>query len=135
VVAPKRRISATDRVASGRSGTRGDHDVGGPQRRDLVEGDGVGAAHERVLAQLGDVPGEVVHERIVVVDEQDHGARAAIMPRALSRVSWYSLSGSDSATTPPPAWKYTVFPATWHVRIATLNSSVPPPVQYPIAPQ
>ena len=60
-----------------------------------------------VLAQLADVARQVVDERVVVVDEQDHAAcsSASIMPRALSSVSRYSCSGSESATMPPPALK------------------------------
>ena len=67
------------------------------------------AAHDRLPAQLADVPGEVVDEGVVVVDEEDHGdpafTSASIMPRALSSVSRYSCSGSESATIPPPALK------------------------------
>src|SRR2546427_9280263 len=52
-----------------------------------------------------------------IVDQQDHGTRAAMSPRALSSVSRYSSSGSESATMPPPTWKYTSLPSTRQVRI------------------
>ena len=63
---------------------------------------------DRRLAQLTDVAGQVVDERVVVVEQENHGrASAPISALALSRVSRYSSSGSESATMPPPAWKYT----------------------------
>ena len=91
--------------------------------------DRVVPADQRRLAQLADVAGEVVDEGVVVVDEENHeavesgsgrlatGTAARLrlyqrlnQPRALSSVSRYSSSGSESATMPPPAWKYTCPP-------------------------
>ena len=43
------------------------------------------------------------------------------MPRALSSVSRYSCSGSESATMPPPALKYTRPPRATAVRMAMLR--------------
>ena len=87
------------------------------------ERDRVVAADDRFAAQLADVPREVVDEGIVVVDEENHsGVRSAsIMPRALSSVSRYSCSGSESATIPPPALKYTRPACATAVRIAMLR--------------
>src|SRR4029077_17592387 len=102
-------------------------DVRRRERLDLVRCDPVVAADDRLAAQLADVPGEVVDEGIVVVDDEDHPGirRASIMPRALSSVSRYSCSGSESATIPPPALKYTRPAAATAVRIAMLQSSAP----------
>ena len=88
----------------GRAGAGRQDDVRGGRRRDLIERDRVVPADDGVMAQLAHVPREVVHERIIVVDEEDH-ASAAISARALSSVSRYSASGSESATIPPPTEK------------------------------
>src|SRR5438094_315121 len=69
------------------------------------------ASDNCLLPELAHVAGEVVDEGVVVVDEQDHDLRAAIKPRALSSVSRYSCSGSESATVPG-----------WHTRDKSLRS-------------
>ena len=75
--APKRRTRSVEMPASaGVHGPGRDDDVARRERRDLVERDRVVAAHDRLLAQLAHVAGEVVDERVVVVDEQDHARRA-----------------------------------------------------------
>ena len=92
----------------GRAGTRGNDDVGGRHRFHVVDAQGVVPEDHRRLPELTDVARQVVDERVVVVEQEDHEpASAPINPRALSRVSRYSSSGSESATIPPPAWKYT----------------------------
>src|SRR5688500_17403968 len=68
--------------------------VGGRQR--------VVAAEGGLVAALANVARQVMHERVVVIDEQDH-LNTSMMPRALSSVSRYSWSGSESAMMPPPA--------------------------------
>src|SRR2546422_11650631 len=93
------------------------------------------ASYNGLFPQLAHVAGEVVDERVVVVDQQDHGTMAATSPRALSSVSWYSCSGSESATMPPPTWKYTSWPSTRQVRITMLVSSAPESERYPMEPQ
>src|SRR5271156_1845759 len=107
------------------------------ERLDLGQRHLVVTAHDRVAAQLAHVPGQVVNERVVVIDDQDHAdvARASIRPRALSSVSRYSCSGSDSATIPPPALKWTRSAVATAVRMAMLLSSAPLTLQYPMAPQ
>ena len=63
-------------------------------------------------AQLAQVLDQVVGERIVVVDDEDHAAynpvcassSARNIARALSLVSSYSAVGFESATMPAPAW-------------------------------
>src|SRR6266516_506154 len=69
------------------------------------------------------------------VSVRDHGCNAAIKPCALSKVSRYSCSGSESATMPPPTWKYTSRPSTRQVRITKLVSSAPESERYPMVPQ
>lgn len=51
-------------------------------------------------------------------------AASSIAP-AFINVSWYSASGSESATIPPPAWKCTVLPFTTMVRRVMQVSIVP----------
>ena len=65
-------------------------------------------------AELAEVLREVVSERVVVVDQQDvhRAVRSAVRAIATARstapalltVSWSSVSGTESATRPPPAW-------------------------------
>src|SRR5205085_261026 len=66
---------------------------------------------------------EVVRERVVVVDEQDHAAAsdrsiAASSAASLRRHSSCSAAGSESATIPAPAWRWATPPASTIVRIA-----------------
>src|SRR6185295_20103461 len=98
---------------------------------DFAERDLVVAVYDRVLAELAHISGEVMDERVVVIDEEDHGgtANASIIPRALSSVSRYSCSGSESATIPPPALKYTRPATATIVRMLMLLSSVPVTLQ------
>src|SRR5882672_517493 len=110
---------------SRRAGPGGDDDVRGPQCPDLLERRRVVASYNGLFSQLAHVAGQIVDERVVVVDQQDHGTRAAMSPRALSSVSRYSCSGSESATMPPPTWKYRSRPSTRQVRITMLVSSAP----------
>src|SRR5207247_6986380 len=118
-----------------RARSGGDNDVRGPECLDFLVRRSVMASYNGLIPQLAHVAGQVVDERVVVVDQQDHGTRAAMSPRALSSVSWYSCSGSESATMPPPTWKYTSSPSTRHVRITMLVSSAPETERYPMAPQ
>src|SRR5207247_9067753 len=74
-----------------------------PACRGPLRGRGAWGPSDGFRPQRAYVARQVVDERVVVVDQQDHGASAAIQPRALSSVSAYSFSGSESATIPPPA--------------------------------
>src|SRR2546426_6226837 len=91
-----------DSGLAGRARARGDDDVGGSELLDLVVRRRVMTSYHGLFPQLAHVARQVVHERVVVVDEQYHCSRAAIRPRALSSVSRYSCAGSESATMPPP---------------------------------
>ncbi len=87
----------------------------------LGRGDGVVAEHLELGAQLAQVLHQVIGKRIVVVDDGDHAAppseldwnggqaysgrfsaisTAWARARALFSDSWYSVSGSESATIP-----------------------------------
>ena len=100
-------------ASSGRPGPGRDHDLLRRHRLDLAERHLVVAAHAHVGAQLAEILHEVVGERIVVVDDENHVYRptalacasssARITARALSRVSSYSAAGFESATMPAPA--------------------------------
>ena len=109
----------------GRARPGRDHDVRRRERRDSFHRNRVMPHDVRLEPQLARVARQVVDEGVVVVDEQDHGTRAAMRPPALSSVSRYSCSGSESATIPPPAWKYTMSPSTRYVRITMLVSNAP----------
>src|SRR5213083_2104883 len=123
VLGPKRRTTSVEIPAS--------PGVQGPGERMMCEGCSVSiswrvvASYHGLLSQLAHVAGQVVDERVVVVDQEDHGTRAAMSPRALSSVSRYSCSGSESATMPPPTWTYTSRPSTRQVRITILVSNAP----------
>ena len=59
---------------------------------------------------LAQILNKVVRERVVVIDHHDHNSNppfarliALISARDLFTVSVYSLSGTESATIPPPA--------------------------------
>src|SRR5579864_396020 len=144
----KRRADAGLR---GRARARRDDDRFRRQRAHVVHRDGVVAADVRNLAQFAQILHEVVGERVVVVDHQDHrdlsrygpARRAALMPAAaynprraissarirtlaLLTVSSYSAAGSESATIPPPAWTYATPSRSVTVRIAMHVSSAPP---------
>src|SRR5207249_3455049 len=118
-----------------RTGPRGDDDMRRPKSLDLLVRRSVVASYNGLFSQLAHVAGQVVDERGVIVDQQDHGTRAAMSPRALSSVSRYSSAGSESATMPPPTWKYTSLPSTRQVRITMLVSTAPESERYPMAPQ
>src|SRR5689334_3680547 len=110
-----------------------------PGRQD----DGVGLHRDelggRLLVGLHDDGGpaealdqldKVVRERVVVIDDEDHafastGATAGNRAAAFARVSRSSVSGSESATTPAPAWMLTSSPATTAVRIVMQKSRSP----------
>ena len=79
---------------------------------DLVDGDLVVSLDHHLDAELAEILDEVVGEGVVVIDDEHHGvspstdparSMARIIPMALLTVSWYSPSGVESATTPPPA--------------------------------
>src|SRR6185437_11749438 len=74
--------------------------------------DGVVSTHDHLRAELAEQMREVVRERVVVVDEQDHRCSASARSIAAStaasfrRHSSCSAAGSESATIPAPAWRW-----------------------------
>src|SRR5436309_1844711 len=110
-----------------RTGTGRKDDVARRERGNIIERERVVPAYDGLFAELAHVAGQVINEGIMVIDEQNHArtARASIMPRALSSVSRYSCSGSESATMPPPALKYIRPANATAVRMAMLLSTDP----------
>src|SRR5262245_10202005 len=89
--------------------TRRNHDLRRLQSLDFIERDFVIAEHAELRTQLPEILHEVVRKRIVVIDNDNHSnpfcARviARISALDLLTVSMYSVSGTESATMPPPA--------------------------------
>src|SRR5438046_1137706 len=131
---PPHDVRRNPRLAR-RTGPGGDDDMRRSKSLDLLVRRRVVASYNGLFSQLAHVAGQVVDERVVIVDQQDHGTRAAMSPRALSSGSRYSSAGSESATMPPPTWKYTSLPSTRQVRITMLVSTAPESERYPMAPQ
>ena len=77
------------------------------ERLDFPDSDFVIAFDEKFGAEFAEVLDEVVGERVVVIDDENHIlalSMARIPAIALFTVSWYSPSGVESVTTPPPDW-------------------------------
>ena len=83
----------------------GDHDRLRSGALHGIRVEGVIAANVHLGSQLPQVLHEVVGERIVVVDDEDHESphAAASSASALRHVSSCSRRGSESATIPAPA--------------------------------
>src|SRR5690606_26590397 len=90
------------------------HLAGGQALRNLVHGDLVVAHHGDLGAELPQVLHDVEGEGVVVVHHQDFDRGAHSRPsstssaarnsaRALCSVSFHSISGTESATTPAAA--------------------------------
>src|SRR4029078_12826359 len=107
----------------------------GRQPGDVGGRDAVVAHHAHVLPQLAQVLDEVVGERVVVVDHEQHQAFppearratsiALTTTRALLTHSLCSSAGTLSATMPAPAWTYMVSCFATSVRIAMPKSIFP----------
>src|SRR5207247_409163 len=91
---------------------RGDHHGIGPHRQNLVGGGPIVAEDPHLARQFAQILDEVVRERVVVVDDNNHGvpwfarltrSSARTNAFALFTVSTYSRSGTESATMPAPA--------------------------------
>src|SRR5205823_287589 len=101
----------------GPAGTRGqDHGVG-PASGQAGGRLGVRAHHLGGVAEGFYQLDQVVDERVVVVDHQDHPATAWSSADALAWVSRSSRSGSESATMPAPAWTWAWPSSTTAVRM------------------
>src|SRR5206468_4857540 len=107
---PRERPHGLERDARvvGGLGSRRDHDRLGVTRRDAIHRDPVVAVHLDLGPQLLKILDEVVGERVVVVDDDDHArasarSMASIRAPALLTHSRYSRCGTESATIPAPA--------------------------------
>ena len=109
-----------DTAVARRSWPRRDDDATGAKSHRFVGGHRIVAAYLDLGAESGEQLDQVVGERIVVVDDEDHATTAAETPSplcmpaasssawcnalALWRHSSYSDSGTESATMPAPDW-------------------------------
>src|SRR5919204_5559341 len=137
---PANDVQRHARVVRG-AGTGRDDDALGRERRHALRVDGVVAHHAQLGAELTQVLHEVVGERVVVVDDEDHARgpavamrRARMRPRALEQVSSHSVFGSESATMPAPTWIDARVPWQTIVRIVMHESRLPEYETYPTAP-
>src|SRR6267154_2472450 len=89
-----------------RAGPGGDDDMRRLQHLDSLWRRSVVTSYHGLVSHLAHVAGQIVDERVVVIDQQDQATRAAMRALALSRGSEYSSSGSDSATPLPPYREY-----------------------------
>src|SRR5919204_1014404 len=124
-----------------RARARRDHDPLGRQRRHAIGVHRVVTYHAQLGPQLAEILHEVVGERVVVVDDEDHARdpaaamrRARIRPRAFEHVSSHSVLGSESATMPAPTWIDARVPWQTIVRIVMHESRLPEYETYPTAP-
>ena len=128
--ASRRTISSVAPDSSGRPGPGETTRCDRPQALGLVGVDRVVSPHLHLGPELAEQVREVVGERVVVVDEQDHGrasARSSARSSAasLARHSSCSALGRESATIPAPAWSSASPSWSTIVRIAMQVSSVP----------
>src|SRR2546422_9185284 len=126
---------------SGRAGPGRDHDALGRHRHDPLDVRRVVAHDLEVGAELAQVLDEVVGERVVVVDDEDHRRtapaairRASSIPWAFEHVSSHSVFGSESATMPAPTWTDARWPWQTIVRIVMPEPRLPQYDTYPTAP-
>ena len=116
----------------GRTRAGGNDDLIRCDFRDLFKRDGIVAMHDEICPQFPEILHEVVREGIVIVDDENHThaplsaiSTARNRARALFTVSWYSYSGSESNTTPPPACTYALPSLISMVRMAMHVSRLP----------
>src|SRR5207247_7699169 len=102
-------------------------------------GDLVVPAHEHLRPELLEEVDEVVGERVVVIDQQDHRSASASVIAVSSAASFRrhsscSAAGSESATMPAPACRWATPSRRTTVRIAMHVSRPTPGSAYPTAP-
>ena len=118
------RVRRAGRARARRRGARAR--AAPPRRRDLVV-----PPHHDLRPERPEQVREVVGERVVVVDQEDHHASAPTLPgrsrprarAACRRHSSCSAAGSESATIPPPACRCATPSRRTSVRIAMHVSS------------
>src|ERR671936_2094751 len=102
-----------------------------------VRVDRVVSVHGDFRAELSEQVREVVRERVVDVDQEDHDSARSIAASTaanLRRHSSCSAAGSESATIPAPAWRYAIPSRSTIVLMAMHVSRSPPGRAYPTAP-
>src|SRR3954451_14302991 len=117
----------------GAAGAGREDDPLGPAGQQRLDALGVVAHHHDLRARPGEHLHQVVGERVVVVDHQDHdrlssssaSATAVSSAAALFLVSRSSEAGSESATMPAPAVTEVSFSRTTRVRMAMQVSRSP----------
>src|SRR5271157_343470 len=114
----------------GPSRPRRDDDCRRLHRRQLVDSEPVVAEDlDRRVGQLPKVLVQVVRKGIVVVDDHDHVPASIPSARAsapsFASVSSNSFSGTESYTTPAPAWRVTTSPCFSAQRMLMQESSDP----------
>ena len=107
---------------------RRDHDPPGVQPLHLRHRDLIGA-DDGVIIKDGDIIHQVPDERVMIVHEENrpHAAtpRALFMAAIFLSVSWYSFSGSESATIPAPACTVATPSLTRTLLMAMAKSELP----------
>ena len=104
----------TNARLAGGTRPRRHHNPFGLEGSGFFDGDLVVTFDQYLGAQFAQILHQVVGKGVVVVDEQNHATPPSLMKRsassrarkgaaALLQLSRYSISGSLSATTPPPA--------------------------------
>src|SRR6185312_6804358 len=121
----------------GGAGAGRDHQVRGRQGADVAGRDLVVADHPNLRTNLAEVLDQVVGERVVIIDDQQHVLRpvelvtaraistAFSTARALMTHSRCSSPGTLSATMPAPACTWMVSPSVTSVRMAMARSALP----------
>src|SRR5258708_5727097 len=104
---PKNQVIA-DTGIKRRPRSRRDTDSVRMHLANLIQSNLVVAFNDEIRSELAKILDQVVGKGIVIVDDQHHMAWALSMARnkaiALLTHSWCSDSGTESSTTPQPAW-------------------------------
>ncbi len=102
------------------------------ERFHAIDVDDIVANDHAFRAKLFQGALQVVHERIIIVDQEHFHAdpspawrNAALSAPSLISVSSYSLAGSESATIPAPAWKCSLPPEAKAERMVIAESRFP----------
>ena len=132
----RRRSEAADEIGRDpglgrRARSRRNDDVRRRERLDLVERDRVVAADDRVAAQLADVPRQVVDERVVVIDEENHSGVRQRIDHAAGLVERLAVLLLGIRVGDDPAAGTEIYPTggATAVRMAMLLSSAPVTLQ------
>src|SRR5512135_3122457 len=137
----------------GPSGTRRNDDAAGIEPLHFLHRDVIVSPDDDIPRELSQKLHQIECEGIVIVDHEDHRSSSRLRPfrwtginppaaiaiastraRALLVVSRYSLSGTESATIPAPAWMLRTLRCAMIVLMAMQVSRPPFSPRYPTAP-